>query len=251
MAARAAIILAAVIAPCTAISAKQGEAWWSFPWPQPPKVPVPFPEEPCKCLNWSHAYTIYGMSCLDLGKDQCEVFYKKLHSNICLNGMGNRPQVCIVSSMCEDLNGGLSINGNVSSRICDPKKDKRGLELEPEEMVQMAEKFDLDIRTLMNRAYLTDHITPWQTAKFLWTSLRTVLSPDRLKVLDPVQQSNYPTIFKADPGLTTDGLVKGKMAWEILVDVKKLRRSKNRLTNPNGNAKLVCITGCNATGSLK
>lgn len=184
----------------------------------------------CSCLNWKKAYESNKVTCGDgletftysrtVGKRMqtfhfCEgaSAYNKQDDFYCTKVaqgslLPEKPQNwtdgawCYVSSKCQELNGGAQVNAEVSWKACSRGKDPFLADLEPKQLIELAERNGQDIGLLVQMAYPVFRDLTWGEAREVWakSSAPAKLTEDQTYALShDVMGKTQPMIFCTSP----------------------------------------------------
>mmetsp|Transcript_54970 Transcript_54970/g.124232 ORF Transcript_54970/g.124232 Transcript_54970/m.124232 type:complete len:197 (-) Transcript_54970:20-610(-) len=190
--------------------------------------------------------------------DLSHVLFLSDIDNVCI---GQGKQWCYVSSACDVLNGGVSVNEKVATKFCTAEDERLSDKTMPE-LIAFANKYDLDIELLLSLSYPSlDAPVEWTTAKAYFTGKEhhKPLSNRDTKKLEAVLKSGVPMVLqydvkdgprgteKEDSKLEPDlAVVNGNQVYEIrlnpLYAVPALLSGGNIV--PNKAAFAACVSGC-------
>jgi hypothetical protein len=113
---------------------------------------------------------------MDHGKEHCVQFFERLNDNMCLNRNFDTPSEsfdpafitegekwCYVSAECTELGNGQKVNENLAFKTCTSPTDKYMENVPPEDLLKLAQKFNVDFSILAKRSYATAPVSWNQT----------------------------------------------------------------------------------------
>lgn len=152
----------------------------------------------CECLGWWDTYNVFGIQCgwgLEyvtllkhgvsmekagklLGDQVCTNFLKRFPDDspmYCVNvDQANTPewngqQWCYTSAWCQNKTGnGKNITAGVGWKTCTPGVDDMLRDRTPEQLIEIAEKYDMDVGLLAKMAYPVWQGDKWPAVAPFW-----------------------------------------------------------------------------------
>jgi len=221
----------------------------------------------CGCMNWRDTF-ISGAVMAAPSMDLSRMLFLSDMGNVCI---GQGKQWCYVSSACDVLNGGVSVNEKVATKFCTAEDERLSDKTMPE-LIAFANKYDLDIELLLSLSYPSlDAPVEWTTAKAYLTgkSLKKPLSKRLTSKLETLQQSGVPQMldYHYDPKSDKDhtdskstllkAFVNGTQIYEIRKNEMFFALAALASTSPSGGnlsstildnpgkwTMATCVSGC-------
>jgi len=208
----------------------------------------------CACLGWQQAY-INGATC-DMGEQWCLGFLWRIPDAICMktnlttmNTTEPFQPSCFVSSSCQQLNGGKTINANFSMKSCVEGEDRMLGDLTPPDLIEFASERDLDIGFTARVAYtVSTTVWPWRTVKTHQTT------PEQNAEVQKIQASGVPTLIDSADAMPPYAVIFGDKAYEMNLDRfymlqssvagRSVFRHPNRMTTVTMNAWTADVCNC-------
>eukprot|EP00404_Azadinium_spinosum_P058201 CAMPEP_0180720440 /NCGR_PEP_ID=MMETSP1038_2-20121128/15505_1 /TAXON_ID=632150 /ORGANISM="Azadinium spinosum, Strain 3D9" /LENGTH=191 /DNA_ID=CAMNT_0022752969 /DNA_START=101 /DNA_END=673 /DNA_ORIENTATION=- len=151
----------------------------------------------CGCMNWRDTF-ISGAVMAAPSMDLSRMLFLSDMGNVCI---GQGKQWCYVSSACDVLNGGVSVNEKVATKFCTAEDERLSDKTMPE-LIAFAAQYDLSIYDLVKVAYASQEAPPveWTKAKAYFTGKEhhKPLSNRDTKKLEAVLKSGVPMVLQYD-----------------------------------------------------